>query len=216
MITSTVKLVEPLADYVQQLLMDDAPGERTDQLESAAEFIRQRRAEDRPAPLIFICTHNSRRSHLGHVWADTAARYYNLQHVSCYSGGIETTACNERTVRALRRAGHSVGIATGSAAADSLSNPNYWVQNFEDGPPLLLYSKIYSEGNGHIKDYAAMMCCSDVDARCPTVADAAIRIPLHYDDPKEADDTPLEAQRYDERCWQIGRDMFRLMQMASA
>ena len=32
MITSTVKLVEPLADYVQQLLMDDAPSERTDQL----------------------------------------------------------------------------------------------------------------------------------------------------------------------------------------
>lgn len=210
----TCRLVEPLDDYVRKMLATGSTSERLQQLEQTAQFIVERLRSGREASLIFICTHNSRRSHFGHIWADTAAKYYGLDAVRCYSGGVETTACSERTVRALRRAGFSVGVATDAGQNVDSSNPAYWVQNVDDlTPPVTLFSKIYSVGNAGVKDFAAMMCCSDVDTKCPVVADAVVRIPLHYDDPKEADDTPQEAARYDERCLQIGADMFGLMKL---
>ena len=208
--TSAARMVEPLAAYIERILAEDGPSEREDRLRSSAQFIRERMTANQPAQLNFICTHNSRRSHLGHIWADTAARFFGLDGVQCYSGGVETTACNERTVRALRRAGFSV-VKSG----DNEKNPIYLVQNTEDGPPIAVHSKIYDQGNEGLDNYAAMMCCSDVDEKCPVVTGAAVRIPLHYDDPKVADDTPEETARYDERCLQIGRDMFRLMRFAA-
>ena len=59
-----------------------------------------------------------------------------------------------------------------------------------------------------------MMCCSDVDEKCPLVHGAAVRIPWHYDDPKVADDTDQEQARYDERSRQIGNDMYWMMSLA--
>ena len=54
------------------------------------------------------------------------------------------------------------------------------------------------------------MTCSDADENCPFIPGAEKRIPLRYDDPKEFDDTPLEAQKYDERSRQIAAEMFYL------
>jgi hypothetical protein len=39
---------------------------------------------------------------------------------------------------------------------------------------------------------------------------------IRYVDPKEADDTPQEAQRYDERCMQIAREMLYTMTLVKA
>jgi len=52
------------------------------------------------------------------------------------------------------------------------------------------------------------MTCSDADENCPFIPGAELRLPLTYDDPKAADDTPQEAARYDERLRQIGRELF--------
>jgi hypothetical protein len=112
-------------------------------------------------------------------------------------------------VRALRRAGFSVVMSTQS------ENPIYLVQGFEAAPPIECFSKIYSGRGNPTSEFAAMMCCSYVDEDCPVVDGAAIRIPLHYDDPQVADDTTEETSRYNERCIQIGRDMFLMMAMAS-
>ena len=199
-------LVPPLADYVQRNVIR-TPSTRVSLLEQAATFLSESMAEGKSANLIFICTHNSRRSHFAHVWADTAARHFGITGVQCFSGGIETTACDERTVRALRRAGFSVVMSKPG------ENPVYLVQAFESLPPIRCTSKIYSSGNPGVTEFAAMMCCSDVDDKCPMVLGAALRVPLHYDDPKAADGSPHEGKRYDERCYEIGRDMFQLMSM---
>ena len=42
---------------------------------------------------------------------------------------------------------------------------------------------------------------------CPIVAGADFRIALPFEDPKAFDDTPLESEKYTERCRQIGREM---------
>ncbi len=56
------------------------------------------------------------------------------------------------------------------------------------------------------------MTCSDADENCPFIPGAEFRLPLTYEDPKEADDTPYEESRYDERVRQIGVEMMYVFQ----
>lgn len=195
-------------EKIQALLHDfetngiDA-SERQDQIAAGAEFLASKLAAKQAPDAMFVCTHNSRRSQFAHVWAAVAASHFGLDRVRCYSGGTEVTACNERTVASLKRFGFEIEM-TGDAA-----NPNYLVHFSNDAPPIECSSKLYTTPG--LEDFAAMMCCSDVDEKCPLVQGAAVRIPWHYDDPKAADDTEQEAARYDERSLQIGHDMFHLM-----
>jgi arsenate reductase len=206
---ATLRIIEPLrpclVNIVRQLR---APtNERLDVIVNAAKFIADNVMQGTPPLLTFICTHNSRRSHLAQIWAHIAAEYFGLS-VQAYSGGTEVTACDIRTVRAFRRAGMSVVAASGG------NNPRYLLQYAEERPPIEVFSKVYNEGGNPGSGYAAMMCCSDVDARCPIVPGARIRIPLHYQDPKLADTTPEEAATYDKRQLQIAMEMFQIMALA--
>jgi hypothetical protein len=174
-------------------------------LSDVATYVLERAKSDQLANLVFICTHNSRRSHFSQVWCQVAAEYYGVSGINAYSGGIEATACNIRTVRALRRAGLSVATSTRG------DNPVYLIQYSDDKPPIRAYSKIYSAEGNPSRKFAAVICCSDADKKCPLVIGADGRFPLHYDDPKSADGTPQEAARYDQRSFQIACEMFFVM-----
>ena len=200
-------LIEPVQPFAAEVAasIDKLPQERKTLLDSVADYVATRVGDGKPAKLTFICTHNSRRSHLAQIWCQVAAEFYGVPKVMTYSGGTESTACNIRTVRALRRAGLSV------VASTSGENPRYLVQYSEDRPPLNSFSKVYDRQGNPTEAFAAMMCCSDADQRCPVVAGSDGRFPLHYEDPKVADGTPQEAQKYDERCRQIAEEMFYVM-----
>lgn len=156
--------------------------------------------------LNFICTHNSRRSHLSQVWATVAAAHYGLlPRLRCVSGGTEATACNARIVRSLRCAGFSV------VTQEPLSeNPRYWLQFSNEHPPVELFSKRYDDPFNGDGAFFAMMCCDHADQHCPVIAGSVGRVALHYRDPKESDDTELESATYDERRDEIGAEMFFL------
>src|SRR5258708_4386175 len=95
--------------------------------EIASNVVDQLRA-GKTAQITFICTHNSRRSHMSQIWAQTAAYYYGLDKVHAFSGGTEATACNCRTVAAMRRVGFGIEDAT------SVDNPVYLVRYAEARP----------------------------------------------------------------------------------
>ncbi len=61
--------------------------ERKTVLQPLVDFIQQKVNNGQETNLNFICTHNSRRSHLAQVWAKVASAYYNIPNVHCYSGG---------------------------------------------------------------------------------------------------------------------------------
>ena len=174
------------------------PYPRRDKLQQLAAYVKERGGA--PARLNFICTHNSRRSHLGMIWAAVAAYHFGLDHVTTYSGGTEATAFNPRAVAALERCGFQI-INTGG------DNPVYEVFYAADRPPLRCFSKVYDHPDNPADHFAAVMTCSDADENCPAILGADLRLPLTYEDPKVADDTAQEARRYDERTAQIGRDM---------
>src|SRR5262245_5692053 len=108
-------LIQPLLPSVKQAIGDFGRIEpsRKAELQQAATFIRERIAQGKPADVTFVCTANSRRSHLAQIWAQTAAAYYGLSNVATYSGGTQASACNIRTIRTLRRAGFSIVQSAG-------------------------------------------------------------------------------------------------------
>lgn len=155
--------------------------------------------------LNFICTHNSRRSHLAQIWAATAAAYFGLSGIATFSGGTEATAFNPRAVAALERIGFKVQRPGGE-------NPAYAVQFSDQAAPLICFSKKFDHPVNPVNDSVAIMVCSDAETNCPFIPGALLRLPLTYRDPKEADDTPAEASRYDERTYQIGQELCYLFE----
>lgn len=184
---------------------DQIPAERQQELRKIALFVKSKGAANETAQLTFICTHNSRRSHLTQIWAQTAATYYGVPAVKTFSGGTEATACNIRTVRALRRAGFSVAEFSGG------KNPVYLVQYSETAEPLRAFSKVYSKDGNPTDNYIAVMTCAQADKNCPVVEGSSMRVAIPYVDPKASDGKPEEESTYDERCKQIAREMFYLM-----
>src|SRR6185369_5740396 len=140
--------------------------ERKVVLDEIASTITARLEDGHDADLTFICTHNSRRSHMSQIWAQTAALYYGLDRVHAYSGGTQETCCNARTITAMRRAGFTVEDATTG------DNPVYLVRYATDRPPIRAYSKVYNSDGNPKRDFIALMTCSVADKRCPVVQGA--------------------------------------------
>lgn len=172
------------------------PDERKVLLDEIAEYVR---STEQPK-LNFICTHNSRRSHLGQIWAKTAATYYGVE-VQTYSGGTEATAFHPNAIAALERAGFRINTPLGK-------NPKHVLSFSDNGPSMECFSKRYDDKPNPVSGFAAIMTCSEADVECPVVLGASKRIKLLYEDPKIADGTPQEASKYDERCKQIATEMF--------
>lgn len=200
-----------LQRYVEARLaeFDQIPADRRTTLRPLAEYVASPKRDAKPAKLTFICTHNSRRSHLAQVWAAVAAAYCGFDDVETFSGGTEATAFNSRAVDALRRAGFRID------RAHEATNPRFSVSYANEVAPLECFSKVYDHADNPSEDFCAVMTCSEADENCPTIAGAALRLAIPYDDPKIADDTPTESQKYDERTAQISREMLFVFSLAT-
>lgn len=197
----------PLNDYCTQLIraFDQIQPDRRESLKELIDYIQEKIGQEEVVKLNFICTHNSRRSQFGQVWAKLAGIYFKIPQVQTYSGGTEVTACNPRTIAALQRAGLQIEKEHNR---DETLNPRYMVHLPDDEPPIYLYSKVYHAPGNPQNKFCAITVCSAADAACPLVTGAEKRIYHGYDDPKEDDDTSREAQSYDHTCRLIAREMF--------
>lgn len=70
--------------------------------------------------LIFVCTHNSRRSQIAQMLALASADFLELPGIEAYSGGTETTEFYIRSVQALINVGFKIDKETHNA-----QNPKY-------------------------------------------------------------------------------------------
>ncbi len=186
---------------ISNLHPQDLLEERKEVLQELIDYIQSKIDKKEPVFFNFICTHNSRRSQLAQIWAQVAAAFYRIE-VSCFSGGVEETAFNERAVAAIRRAGF---IAVKETVVE---NPVYKVRFSDKFPVLKCFSKLYDKPVNKAPHFAAVMTCSHAEANCPFIPGTEKRIPVMYDDPKEFDGLPQETQKYDERSIQIATEMF--------
>lgn len=173
--------------------------DRKKQLNNLIEFIRVRGQEK--VKLNFICTHNSRRSHLCQVWAQTMASLYGLTNVTSYSGGTEATAIYPQILSTLDEQGFSI------VSLSSGVNPVVALKYSETENPIIAFSKKYDHPFNPVEDYAAIMVCSDAEQNCPMIPGRVSRIGITYQDPKVSDGTPQMQTIYLERSIEIGTEM---------
>lgn len=184
--------------------------ERKVLLDELAMYIRNKLNTSKEVQLIFICTHNSRRSHLAQVWAQAAANYYDVQGVKTYSGGTEETAFNTSAVNALKAAGFKINTLKEG------KNPKYNVRFAKKAEPIVCFSKEYNHKKNPKDGFVAIMTCSDAAEACPVVEGAHYRTKIQYEDPKKFDGTEQEASMYEERSLQIGREMLYVFKNVSS
>lgn len=172
--------------------------ERKILLGKLANHIQERLNSNKETNLVYVCTHNSRRSHLGQVWAKVAADFYGFK-INTFSAGTEATAFNQNAIDALISTGFRV------EKLDETSNPKYEVI-FGEGKSNICFSKTIDDKTLPKENFVAVMTCGDADENCPFIPGCDLRIGTTYFDPKSYDNTVLQNEKYTERSNQIAME----------
>lgn len=187
---------------IEKLNIDSISHGRKETLQILIDFILNKIDSKEEILLNFICTHNSRRSHLSQIWAQTMANYFNINNVFCYSGGTEATALYPVVAETLQLAGFQIKRISEN------ENPIYSIKYAENSHPVIGFSKILGDDFNPKSKFGAIMTCNSANEACPFVPGAEKRIPITYEDPKAFDNTPQQAEKYQERSLQIATEMF--------
>jgi hypothetical protein len=206
-----VSFFPKLSAYCRDLTEEfgQIPEDRKSELKVIADFVLEQRSAHKPANLLFVCTSNSRRSHMAQVWSQIASYYYGVDSVFTFSGGTEQTRVNINAIEAFKRTGIEI------QSNEQGDNPLRYIIIGKAIDPWAIFSKKYTDSTNPKSNFAAVMVCSEADHSCPYVEGAELRIGLPYLDPKEFDNTSLKEAKYDERCRQIAREMFYIMNLVS-
>lgn len=172
--------------------------ERKVLLKKLANHIQEKLNVGKEINLIYVCTHNSRRSHLGQIWAKVAADFYGF-NVNTFSAGTEATAFNQNVINALRTAGFQI------KKLEETINPKYDVI-FGDNKSTLCFSKTINDETLPRENFVAIMTCGDADENCPFILGCDLRIGTTYFDPKPYDNSILQDEKYIERSNQIAME----------
>src|SRR5438128_2466176 len=122
---------------------EQVTAERKTQLDKIALYIAAKLQQNLPVTLVYICTHNSRRSHFAQVWSNVAAAYYKVQNVKIFSGGTVATEFNTNAVKALNRSGFKI------APLSKKTNPLYEVRFDDTLPAIKCFSKKFDHEENH-------------------------------------------------------------------
>lgn len=193
-------LFNKIEENIQALPIGSISEERKTLLEPLVDYIQSKVNSREEVRLNFICTHNSRRSHLSQVWAQAMAAHFNIPNVSCYSGGTEATALFPVAAKTLEEMGFEI------LKLSVEKNPVYSIKFAANAHPVIGFSKTYDDDFNPKSNFAAIMTCSQADAGCPFIAGAEKRLPITFEDPKAFDHTPEQAARYKERSIQIATE----------
>lgn len=151
--------------------------------------------------LNFICTHNSRRSQLGQVWAFYAAHFFKL-NIHAYSGGTEVTAFYRNTVKTLQRVGFTFQLEDFSH-----QNPKYLISFAGTSKHILGFSKLYNDTINK-EPFMAITTCDSADKNCPFIPTASYRFHLPFIDPKHSDGTANQEDVYLQTNRQIAAEIY--------
>jgi arsenate reductase len=195
-------MFEFLSHSIKEISLIAVPDSRKVILQPLIDYIQNKVDKNQVVRLNFICTHNSRRSHLSQVWAQTMAFYCNIKNVECYSGGTAATALFPKVVATLETQGFKIQKISQEA------NPIYAIKFSENELSIIGFSKEFDNFFNPKSAFLAIMTCSQADEGCPFIAGAEKRIPVRYDDPKAFDETELQTEKYLERSTQIANEMY--------
>ncbi len=195
-------LFSKIEHSIKNLNPETISEERKTVLQPLADFIQTKVSNNQEIRINFICTHNSRRSHLSQVWAQTMANYFKIKNVFCYSGGTESTELFPMVAETLQNSGFEVKILSEG------NNPIYSIKYAENQHPIIGFSKKLDDDFNPKAKFAAILTCDSANEACPFVPGAEKRIPITFEDPKAFDNTPQQTEKYNERSIQIATELF--------
>ena len=158
--------------------------------------------------LIFICTHNSRRSQIAELFSHIAFRYYGLPNINSYSGGTEQSSFFPHAVQACIEKG-----CTTIQKSGSIVNHTYLTAYKYHLPVIVQFSKTYEDKFNPQSDFIAVMVCDHADENCPFIPGADKRISLNYVDPKHADNDDNVLEVYSKKVDEIATEMLYLAKL---
>lgn len=191
-----------IGNHVQKFATQNISVERKELLQHLIDYIKTKVENRDTIRLNFICTHNSRRSHLSQIWAQTMAFHFGIKNVFCYSGGTEATALFPKVAETLNHQGFQILQLSEDV------NPVYAVKYDPNEAPVICFSKTYDNDFNPKNNYTAIMTCNSADEACPIVFGAELRIPVKYEDPKIFDGTDFQDEKYAERSLEIAQEMW--------
>lgn len=194
-------MFENLSKTIKSVAEIPVSEERKEILNALVDYIQSKVTNHEEVRLNFICTHNSRRSHLSQIWAQTMAFHFGIKNVFCYSGGTEATAMFPKVGETLQNQGFQI------EKLSEEKNPVYAVKFDENEHSLICFSKVFDAKFNPQSHFAAIMTCSQADEGCPFIAGAEKRLPIRYDDPKAYDGTEFMDAKYAERSLEIASEM---------
>lgn len=195
-----------LKNYIGQQVLPgvvNITSERKALLDQISATIQQQQDTAHTTKLLFVCTHNSRRSQLAQAWAWIAQQWYKVDRIESHSAGTEVTAFHPNALETLKR----VGVQYGTKASNMVE-----LSIAEGNGSALFFSKTTEDPSIPKENMIAIMTCSDAEENCPYIPGADARIPLRYTDPKVSDNRPDTQEVYDKTCLQIATEMFYLFQ----
>ncbi|MBP6039901.1 MAG: protein-tyrosine-phosphatase [Flavobacterium sp.] len=195
-------MFENLSKTIETIKAISVSEERKVVLKPLADYIQNKVDANEEIRLNFICTHNSRRSHLSQIWAQAMAFHFGIKNVFCYSGGTEATALFPKVAETLTHQGFQIEKVCQE------QNPVYAVKFDDNQHPIICFSKTYFDDFNPKSNFAAIMTCSNADEGCPMVFGAEARFPIKYDDPKAFDGTEVMNEKYAERSLQIASELY--------
>ena len=183
---------------ITQLLLnfDSIPKERRVVLNDLASKIRSELSVEKSLNLLFVCTHNSRRSHMGQIWGTIAARYFDLPLLS-YSAGTEITALHPNVIQMLMNEGFE--IKSERNELNSVIHISY-----ESGASVSCFSKLIDDVHNPKDNFIALMMCTDAESNCPFVPGAISRVGIPFNDPKSFDGSSQVMKAYSATMMEIG------------
>ena len=195
-------LFSKIAETIETLDIKTISKKRILILNDLTEHIQLRITQNKKVSLVFICTHNSRRSHLAQVWAQTIAHHFLIKNVFCFSAGTEATSVYPIVIETLKDCGFKVNVKLDE------DNPVYAIQFSDQRNPINCFSKTIEDKRNPKSEFCAVMTCAEANEYCPMVTGAEIRVPITYEDPKAFDNSPIQKEKYNERSIQIATEMY--------
>lgn len=195
-----MQLFEDLQNYVQHQLNGDVEPDRQLILDSLISVIQEQISANKELTINFVCTHNSRRSQFAQFWATVMVSYFDVQHISCFSSGVEVTALHANVVNTFK----NIGVEVNQSGE---GNPIYALTYAEKAAPIKMFSKLLEDETNPQQNFIAVMTCAEADEGCPFVPGAIARIPLRYEDPKRFDGTNEVEKAYETTSQLIANEM---------
>ncbi|UZR93650.1 hypothetical protein [Chondrinema litorale] len=198
-----------LLDFIRERIseFDLIEPRRKQTLGLISELILPAALAGRNISFLFVCSDNSIRTQLCHIWIKAAAQYFSIQNLRFYSGGVSVKGIPQPLINTLKTAGFKVKVLT------KTSNPHLAIKISKEQNLGVFYSKYINVKENPKENFCAIITCQDVERELNLNMRTYLKVTIPYDS-LEGLPEANEQKAYDLLSKKIAREMLYIMTTA--